>query len=108
MTDRMHIPALGLLSKVLQLLFSILTSGEVEVPLLPSCSNAYQNVLEVEKEVAKYLGEKFPTCAKGIIDDYVISMGTNVGRSDAEYLVIHRDFLIQLKVGMGLEVYGRK
>ena len=30
MTDAMHIPALGLLSRTLQLLFGMLVSGEIE------------------------------------------------------------------------------
>lgn len=99
MTDAMHIPALSLLSRTLQLLFGMLVSGEIEVTLLPSCATSFQNVLEVEKAVAEYLKERFPRCSEGIIDDYVILMGKNTAKSNAEYLVINRDFLIQLKVG---------
>lgn len=98
MTDHMHIPALSLLSRTLQLLFGMLVSGEIEVPLLPSCATCYQNVMEVERAVAEYLKRMFPTCAGGIIDDYVILMGKSTAKSNAEYLVINRDFLIQLKV----------
>ena len=99
MTDAMHIPALGLLSRTLQLLFGMLVSGEIEVTLLPSCATSFQNVLEVEKAVAEYLKERFPRCSEGIINDYVILMGKSTAKSNAEYLVINRDFLIQLKVG---------
>lgn len=99
MTDAMHIPALSLLSRTLQLLFSMLVSGEIEVALLPSCATSFQNALEVEKAVAEYLKGRFPTCSGAIIDDYVITMGKSTAKSNAEFLVINRDFLIQLKVG---------
>ena len=79
----------------------MLVSGEIEVTLLPSCATSFQNVLEVEKAVAEYLKERFPRCSEGIIHDYVILMGKSTAKSNAEYLVINRDFLIQLKVGEG-------
>ena len=74
LTDRMHIPVLPQLSKLLRLLFTILTSTEVTVPLVPSAQTCYQNASEVGNLLVKYLVDKFPQCSPNLIYEYVLAL----------------------------------
>ena len=98
----MHIPALPLLSQLLRLLFTILLSQEITVPLTPSATSCFQNPVEVGKVLTNYLGEKFPQCSRQLICDYVLQLENAPQKTEQEYRVINRDFLIQLKVCIGL------
>lgn len=94
----MHIPALPLLSQLLKLLFTILLSQEITIPLTPTASNCYQNPVEVGQVLTKYLSEKFPQCSPQLICDYILQLENATQKTEQEYRVINRDFLIQLKV----------
>lgn len=100
LTDSFHIPALNLLSELIHLLFTILESGEVSVPLFPDLNTPYQNPLSLCNHLSQFLFNKFPTCSLNIINDYIMTLGNSFKKSDADYKVINRDFLIQLKVCM--------
>ena len=93
----MHIPALGQITALLKILFSILMSQEVTQPLLPSCSSSFQNGVEVCHYLADYLIQKFPTCAPDVVNGYVLALSSSVNKTENEFKVINRDFLIQLK-----------
>lgn len=94
----MHIPALAQITALLKILFSILMSQEVTQPLLPSCSSSFQNGVEVCHYLADYLIQKFPTCAPDVVNGYVLALSSSVNKTENEFKVINRDFLIQLKV----------
>ena len=98
----MHIPALPLLSQLLKLLFTILLSQEVTVPLTPTATNCFQNPVEVGNVLTNYLSEKFPQCSRQLICDYVLQLENAPQKTEQEYRVINRDFLIQLKVCVGV------
>lgn len=100
LTDSMHIPALFLLSQLIHLLFSILESGEISVPLFPDINTPYQNPISLCNHLTQYLFNKFPTCSVNIINDYIMLLGNSWKKNDVDYKVINRDFLIQLKVGL--------
>ena len=93
----MHIPALGQITSLLHILFSILMSQEVTQPLLPSCTSSFQNAVEVCHYLADYLIQKFPSCAPDVVNGYVLTLSTSVNKTENEFKVINRDFLIQLK-----------
>lgn len=93
----MHIPALAQITALLKILFSILMSQEVTQPLLPSCSSSFQNAVEVCHYLADYLIQKFPTCAPDVVNGYVLALSSSVNKTENEFKVINRDFLIQLK-----------
>ena len=93
----MHIPALAQITALLKILFSILMSQEVTQPLLPSCSSSFQNGVEVCHYLADYLIQKFPTCAPDVVNGYVLALSSSVNKTENEFKVINRDFLIQLK-----------
>lgn len=94
----MHIPVLPQLSQLLRLLFTIVTSTEVTVPLTATATNYFQNASEVGNLLVKYLGEKFPQCSPALIYEYVVALENAGQMSDQEYKVLNRDFLIRLKV----------
>lgn len=54
--------------------------------------------------LTQFLFNKFPTCSTNIINDYVLLLGNSVKKSDYDYKVINRDFLIQLKAVTNLNV----
>ena len=98
LTDSMHIPALYLLSQLIHLLFTIVESQEVAVPLFPDIQTCYQNPLSLCSHLTQYLYTKFPTCSMNIITDYIMALGSSYTKSDNDYKILNRDFLIQLKV----------
>lgn len=104
----MHIPALPQLSELLHLLFAILESKEISVPLLPEASTPFQNPMVLCSHLTQYLFNKFPTCSATIINDYILLLGNSVKKNDYEYKVINRDFLIQLKAvtNMNVDLYA--
>ena len=55
LTDRLHVPALPLVAKLLRGLFLVLMNGEVAVPLLPEAQNCFQNPVAVGQALTRYL-----------------------------------------------------
>ena len=98
LTDSMHIPALYLISQLLHLLFTILGTAEISVPIFPNLVNCYSNGMTLCNHLTQYLFAKFPTCAMTVINDYILALGNMYQKTDNDYKVLNRDFLIQLKV----------
>ena len=97
LTDKMHIPALPQISQLLHILFSILASHEVSVPLFDPNLSSFQNKTETGHYLTEYLRQKFPTCSVDVISAYVLALSDSVNKTENEYLVVNRDFLIRLK-----------
>lgn len=98
LTDRLHVPALPLIAKLLRLLFLVLMNGEVTVPLLPEAQNCFQNPVVVGQALVRYLQEKFPQCSQQVISEFVLQLESAKEKSDQDCRVMCRDFLIRLKV----------
>ena len=101
----MHIPALYQISQLLRLLFTILGTAEISVPIFPNHSNCYSNGMELCNYLTQYLYAKFPTCSMNVINDYILALGNSFQKTDNDYKVLNRDFLIQLKVEFGFCYY---
>ena len=98
LTDRLHVPALPLVAKLLRGLFLVLMNGEVAVPLLPEAQNCFQNPVAVGQALTRYLQAKFSQQA---VSEFVLQLESAKEKSDQDFRVLCRDFLIRLKVATG-------
>ena len=99
-------PALPLLAKLLRLLFLVLMSGEVTVPLLPEAQNCFQNPVVVGQALARHLQEQFPQCSQQAIREFVLQLEGAREKSDQDCRVLCRDFLLRLKVPAGRRAHA--
>lgn len=101
LTDRLHVPALPLVAKLLRGLFLVLMNVEVAVPLLPEAQNCFQNPVAVGQALTRYLQAKFPQCSQQAVSEFVLQLESAKEKSDQDFRVLCRDFLIRLKVATG-------
>ncbi|KAK8802110.1 hypothetical protein WA158_006505 [Blastocystis sp. Blastoise] len=93
LTDRMHIGTFALQCSLLQLIFTIILSGNVTVPLFENTPND----VGTANYIFTIITTAFPNISPNHVNEFLSNVGSTYKKSEINFRTVVRDFLIQLK-----------